>query len=327
MSIERTVPQHIAIMLRESEMAIHREYLQTTLSRALPKVRLQLASSASDLTDLGTIDTLITPVQPWLDVVTSTALNLKWIHFLSAGVDGIWNFAFDKSRYILTKSSGVHAIPMAEYAVGGILYFLKGFHIYSCQQQERKWKRYWLEEATGKTVAILGLGAIGKEVAKRCRHMGMTVTGMATSVRQVEHVDVVCDASGIEGILRNADFVVVCLPLTTSTQGLLDSQTLAAIKPGAYVIDISRGGVVDQEALARLLRHKHLGGALLDVFETEPLPADSEVWDLDNVLITPHVSGTTPLYMKRALKIFLENAEALRSGRPPVTPVNIGAGY
>lgn len=276
---------------------------------------------------METLEALITPVQPWVDEVASSAPNLKWIHFLNADVDGIWNLSFDKTRYILTKSSGVHSIPMAEYAIGAILYFLKGFHVFSCQQQRREWKRFWLQEATGKTVAILGLGAIGKEIAKRCKLMGMRVHGMATSVRPVENVDVVCDSSGLKEILQDADFVVVCMPLTPSTRGMLDAETLSAIKPGAYLVDISRGGIVDQTALIRLLKEDHIAGAVLDVFEKEPLPADSELWTLENVLITPHVSGTTPLYMQRAIEIFLENARALQEGRPLITPVDVQAGY
>lgn len=278
------------------------------------------------------IEALITPVNPWVDEVVENAPNLKWIHFLSAGVDGIWNLKFDKNKYIMSKSSGVHAIPMAEFSIAGILHFLKGFHVFHKQQRNKQWSRHWLDEATGKTVAILGLGAIGKEIAKRCKRMGMRVTGVATTIRQIENVDVVVDQSDIKTVLAEADFVVICLPLTQQTKGLLNEDTLKCIKYGAYMIDISRGTTVDQTALVKLLENGRIGGAVLDVFEKEPLPTDSPLWELDNVLITPHVSGTTPHYMERAIDIFLQNRTGLMkagsfTASALTTPVDVSRGY
>lgn len=320
-------PQSIAVMLREPQRNIHEELVIGKLRDALPTTKVQLASSAQELSDAAGIDTLITPVQPWIDEVVDLAPNLRWMHFLSAGVDGIWNLGFDKTRYLLSKSSGVHSIPMAEYVMAGILYFLKGFHIFHRQQRARAWVRHWLEEAYGKNVTIVGLGAIGQEIAKRCKAMGMTVTGVATRVREVEYVDTVVTTADLRNVLGSSDFVVLCVPLTGETRGLLNRSVLESMKPGAYLIDISRGTIVDQTALAELIETGHIGGALLDVFETEPLPTDSPLWELENALITPHVSGTTPFYMERAIDIFLQNVKSLRTGGALVTSVDVSSGY
>lgn len=327
MSLTPDFPRAIAVILREREMNIHRELITNKLRTTLPTTRIQLASSAQELVDPTDLEVLITPVQPWIDEIVPIASNLKWIHFLSAGVDGIWALRFDKSRYMLSKSSGVHAVPMAEYVIGGILYFLKGFHIYQRQQRNREWTRHWLDEAFGKSVIIIGLGAIGKEIARRCKDLGMNVTGIATRVRDVEYVDTVVTTAELQGVLPDADFVVVCVPLTKQTRGLLSRTMLESMKRGAYLIDVSRGAIVDQSALADLIKSGHIGGAVLDVFETEPLPAGSPFWDLDNVLITPHVSGTTPFYMERAIDIFLRNLESLRVNGTLMTPVDVRRMY
>lgn len=327
MAVTPDFPQSIAVMLREPQRNIHEELVIGKLRDALPTTKVQLASSAQELSDAAGIDTLITPVQPWIDEVVDLAPNLRWMHFLSAGVDGIWNLNFDKSRYLISKSSGVHAIPMAEYVIGSILYFLKGFHIYHRQQRAREWARHWLDEAYGKRVTIVGLGAIGQEIARRCKAMGMTVTGLATRVREVESVDTVVATSDVSSVIADADFVVVCVPLTDQTRGLINRPVLETMKRGAYLVDISRGTIVDQTALAELIRSGHIGGAVLDVFEMEPLPADSPLWGLDNVLITPHVSGTTPYYMERAIDIFLQNLESLRATGSLTTPIDVGRMY
>lgn len=327
MRVDSDFPRSIAVMLRQREREIHEEFIGNKLRGALPGTRVQFASSADELSDPEGVEVLITPVQPWIDDVVTVASSLRWMHFLSAGVDGIWNLGFDKKRYFLTKSSGVHSIPMAEYVIGGILYFLKGFHIFHRQQRARQWERHWLDEASGKHVTIVGLGAIGQEIAKRCKAMGMSVTGVVTRVRDVEYVDTVVTTSDLKSVLGTSDFVVLCLPLTEQTRGLFDRSALESLKPGAYLVDISRGAIVDQTALAELIKTGHIGGALLDVFETEPLPTDSPLWDLDDVLITPHVSGTTPFYMDRAVGIFLRNLDSLRTKGTLVTPVDVATGY
>lgn len=327
MHIPSNFPRGIAVMLHARQRSDQEAFIVSKLRAALPRAEIQCASVPQELFDPSSIEVLITPVNVWIDEIVTMAPNLRWIHFLSAGVDGIWQLAFDKTKYILTKSSGVHAIPMAEYVIGGILYFLKGFHVFHRQQRARVWARHWLDEATGKQIVVVGLGAIGREIAKRCKAMGMRVTGVATSVRHCEHVDNVVVAADLKCVLGQADFVVLCLPLTDQTRGLFSREMLEAIKPGAYLIDISRGGIVDQTALTDIIRTGRIAGALLDVFETEPLPPESPLWELENVLITPHVSGTTPYYMDRALDVFLQNLHSLRTSGSLTTPVDVVKEY
>src|SRR5690606_13378309 len=137
----------------------------------------------------------------------------------------------------------------------------------------------------------------------------------------------VVTTADLRNVLGSSDFVVLCVPLTGETRGLLNRSVLESMKPGAYLIDISRGTIVDQTALAELIETGHIGGALLDVFETEPLPTDSPLWELENALITPHVSGTTPFYMERAIDIFLQNLDSLRVSGTLRTPVDVSSGY
>lgn len=327
MRIPSNFPRGLAVMLHARQRKDQEALIVNKLRAAFPETKIQCISSPSELYDSLNIEVLITPVNVWIDEFVAIAPNLRWIHFLSSGVDGIWKLSFDKTRYILTKSSGVHAIPMAEYVVGGMLYFLKGFHVFHRQQRAKVWARHWLDEATDKQVLLVGLGAVGQEVAKRCKAMGMRVTGVATSVRSFDSVDRVVVAADLETVIGQVDFVVLCLPLTGQTRGLFGREMLQAMKPGAYLIDVSRGGIVDQTALADLLRTGRIAGALLDVFETEPLPPESPLWELENVLITPHVSGTTPYYMDRALDIFLQNFDALRTNGSVITPVDVVRQY
>lgn len=320
-------PRGIAVMMNPATLDAQRDYVSNRLAEELPQARVALGSDPAHIADFDPIEVLITPVRPWIPEITKRADSLRWIHFLSSGVDNLWELDFDKKRYLLSKSAGVHAIPIAEYVIASILYFLKDFHIFKKRQAERLWERHWLREARGQTAAIIGLGNIGLEVARRCKDMGMRVIGLARTPRQHEHVDAIYGYSDLREFLSEADFIIVALPLTPDTRNFLNPSNLSSIKKGAVLINVSRGSVVNEGALVDLLDKGALGGAALDVFDEEPLPADSPLWAMENVLMTPHVSGTTPLYMERAIDIFLENLDSLRESGELVTPVDIDAKY
>jgi phosphoglycerate dehydrogenase-like enzyme len=304
-----------------------RPHVLVRLSKFLPTAECFFAGAAGQVPGGAVFDAVITPTVSWLPEVLDRVHGVRWIHFLSAGVEKIWDMNFDKQSILMTKSSGVHSRPMSEFAIGAMLYFAKQFGRFSDQSRERIWERVWLDELTGRTLAVLGLGHVGQAVAERALAFGMKVVGTVNSSRSIPGVDRVFAAEATGEALHEADYLAVCLPLTSSTRGLVDRRALWRLRRGAVLVDISRGGVVSESAVLEALDAGQLSGAALDVFETQPLETTSRLWGRPDVLLTPHVSGTTPHYLDRALDLFLANAERLIAGVAPITPVDIVQGY
>nr|WP_298414793.1 D-2-hydroxyacid dehydrogenase [uncultured Halomonas sp.] len=299
-------------------------YLEENSSLAFD---VYFASSAEDIVEGTSIDIIITPTLDWIPLALKKIRNYQWIHFLSAGIEKIWKMNFDKEKILLTKSSGVNSAPMSEYALGAMLYFAKQFWRFNEQSQKKIWERYWLEELTGKKVAILGLGHVGKAVAEKANAFGMKVVGVQRKPKEHKSIDKVVSLDKIEEVLLDADYVVISLPLTDSTAGLVDENFLNSVKTGCVLIDISRGGVVVESSIVNALDSNKLRGVALDVFEKQPLSSDSKLWKRNNVLITPHVSGTTPYYLERALKIFLDNLNEFKKNGNLLTKVDVSKKY
>lgn len=245
--------------------------------------------------------------------------ELRWIHVISAGVE-LLPFAALKNRSIqVTNARGIHEIPMGEHAVAVILQWTRRLHQYLDRQRQGEWdSSLHVEELSGKTVSILGTGAIGRGIAARLKAFGVRVLGMNTDGRPHPLFDEIVAPHDLERLLKVSDFVVVTLPLTSHTQGLIGARELAWMKPTACLINMGRGAVVDEAALLNALAEESIGGAILDVFEQEPLPKDHPFWSQKNVLITPHVSGRSPLYMSRALDLFSHNMKVYTSGKGEV---------
>lgn len=316
------------LYLQKAEvLAQQQAQVSATLMAALPSAELLFADSVEAVPLHADIDIVITPTLPWLPEALAKLASYRWLHFLSSGVEKIWTMDFDKTQTLMTKSSGVHGAPMSEYVIGAMLFFTKQFGRFHDQSKQGDWQRHWLGELTGSQLTVLGLGHIGQCVAKRAKAFDMQVVGTQRTLREIPHVDRVVALPEIGPELARTDFLVVCLPLTQATRGAVNDKLLAQLKPGAVLVDISRGGVVNSEAVLRGLENGTLKGAALDVFEQQPLPADSPLWKRSNLLITPHVSGTTPYYLERALAVFAENLRAYQQGNPFVTPVSIEAGY
>ena len=291
-------------------------------------LNVHVADSPEGASRFPAAEVLITPTTLWLPAALEVLPRVKWIHFLSAGVDGIWKMPFDKRRYDMSKSTGVHASTISEYVMGAILYVLKGFGEFHLRQQRRAWKPFWLDECAGKTVGIVGVGTIGTYLARQAHAFGMTVIGTLPTAREIPHVDTIYPADQLEEVLERADFVVLLIPLTGATRHLIDAHALASMKPGAWLINVARGEVVDEQALIEALETNHLGGAVLDVFEQEPLHETSPLWDMPNVLVTPHVAGSIKAnYMERALEVFKANYRRYVETGAFVTPVSVEKGY
>lgn len=247
------------------------------------------------------------------------AENLQWVQALSAGVDSYDREAFAEHDVVLTNASGVHAEPIGEQVLGYMLTFARRLHVGQRRKQEGTWFRYHGEELRGKTVGIVGVGAIGSRVAELTDAVGMRVVGTKRDPSSLSEdtaavVDEIYAPEGLPKVLQQADYLVVACPLTEETRGLIGAAELRMLGREAVLVNVARGAVVDQDALTQSLRGDALRGAALDVFEAEPLPADSPLWDLPNVLITPHQAGSTPQWPQRCAAILGDNYEALRSG-------------
>ncbi|MDR5906844.1 D-2-hydroxyacid dehydrogenase [Franzmannia qiaohouensis] len=319
--------QRVLYLQKAEVLAQQRVLVTDTLRAALPEAELLFADSVEAVPAHAEVDVVITPTLPWLPDALARLGTYRWLHFLSAGVEKIWSMDFDKSSIWMTKSSGVHGAPMSEYAIGAMLYFTKQFGRFHDQARQALWQRSWLGELTGSQLTVLGLGHIGQSLARRAKAFDMQVVGTQRTPRAIAGVDRVVTLEEIGPELARTDFLVVCLPLTQATYGVVSDALLAQLKPGAVLVDISRGGVVNGEALLRALDSGTLKGAALDVFEQQPLPAESPLWKRSDLLITPHVSGTTPFYLERAIGVFTDNLRAYQQGKPFTTAVSIDAGY
>lgn len=243
--------------------------------------------------------------------------HLEWVHLPSAGADAYVDPDMYAREILLTNSSGVFGIPLAEHVLGMMLAFSRNLHHYGRLQTAKRWEvTPGSQELYGKVLGILGLGDIGKEVAKRASAFGMQIWALKRRMdRKPDYVHHLVDSSGLDDLLQASDYVVVALPLTSKTRGLLGSRELALIKPHGILINVGRGPIVDEKALSTALQKGAIAGAGLDVFEKEPLPEDSPLWEMPNVIITPHCAGITPYVTQRIVNIFCHNLRLWQEGK------------
>lgn len=251
-----------------------------------------------------------------LSVLTpENSTGLKWVHITSAGTNRLPDFLIN-SDILITNSSGVHPIPISEHVFGFILMLSRKIYLaHRIQIQKKKWVRdyeiYNPAEVFGKTITIIGMGRIGERIAKIADAFGMNVYGIVRDIskKRAGHAKLF-EMSDLPSLLKETDFVINCLPGTEHTKGIFNLKLFKKFKPGSYFINIGRGTSVVETDMIRALKEGIIAGAGLDVFETEPLSKDSELWNLDNVIITPHYSGWTPRYTERVIDIFIENLKA-----------------
>jgi phosphoglycerate dehydrogenase-like enzyme len=261
------------------------------------------------------------------------ARNLRWLQQWGAGAD--WLLRHPEAvelEFVLTNASGVHPIPISEHILMFLLAFARGFHRAVRAQSCHKWiphqQQEGLFELAGKTMVLVGVGSIGRRTAEVTKALGMRVLG----VRHNPEVD----APGVEAmfgpdqlldLLPQADFVVLTVPLTRETRGMIGKAELRAMRTTAYIVNIGRGGAIQEPVLIQALQKRWIAGAGLDVFETEPLPPDSPLWDFDNVIVTFHYAGLTPRYNERAMEIFVDNLRRYRAGELLRNVVDKTLGY
>jgi phosphoglycerate dehydrogenase-like enzyme len=252
--------------------------------------------------------------------------DLKWVTTQATGVD-FWPLeVIQKHNLVLTNGGGVGAIPISEYLVMGLLAGLKGLPEMVRAQDRRDWLKLppSTAEMFGKRALIYGYGGIGRAIAERLRPFGVAVTGVRRNPGDEAGV---IAASDWEARLPETDLLILSVPLTGATRALVSTSQLAALPQGAWVANIARGGLIAEDALVASLKSGHLGGAYLDVTDPEPLPKESELWSLSNVILTPHSSWATEHQMERAAEIFLDNFERYRRGAPLKNVVDLTLGY
>jgi phosphoglycerate dehydrogenase-like enzyme len=257
------------------------------------------------------------------------AKNLKWVMVMSAGLDKMPFQSIRDRNILVTNARGIHKIPMAEYTIGMMLQFSKQLKAFYDQEKDENWSRgLSTSELYGKTVLIIGVGAIGGQIAKLCQAFGMHVLGVNRSGKAGEFVDELTTINEFTKFLPQADFVVSVLPSTEETKGFLKREHFEQMKNSSVFINIGRGNVIKESELIQIMKDQLISHAILDVFEIEPLPKDHQFWKMDNITITPHISSINGNYLPRAIEIFEKNLHIYKNGQKNfINKIDISRGY
>jgi phosphoglycerate dehydrogenase-like enzyme len=254
---------------------------------------------------------------------------VRWIQSSSSGI-GEWVRRLDivDAPIVATNAAGIHAVPLAEFVVFAMLHFARSWPRMAAEQRAHHWQRCAIETLDGKTLGIIGLGHVGRTVARLARPFGMRVLGVKRTPGAVPvDVDAVYGTEQLPEVLAQSHYLVLSVPHTAETVGLIGASELARLPQGAVLINIARGSLVDEGALIEALRSGHLGGAALDVVAREPLAAESPLWDMQNVIVTPHSMSTAVDENERLTELFCENLRLYLDGKPLRNVVDKQRGY
>lgn len=310
------------------------------LEAALDPGKLLIVTRNADLSDAlaahPEADVLCTFRPP--ENTLSIAPNLQWLAMPSAGADGALRAGLvrEGGQPIVTTANGVHTIPISEFVFSMMLMWARHWPVMFALQREHTWadRQTWLRlsggELDGSTLGVVGLGAIGRQVARLGRAFGMRIVAARRTATPGDFdpdVDKLVPTSELPSLLSEADYLVLAVPSTPQTHHLIGADELRAMKSSAFLVNIARGSIVDEPALVSALRSGVIAGAGLDVTASEPLPPDSPLWALPNVILSPHISGSTSRYSRRFTDLFLHNLALYRSGQPMINVVQAGRGY
>jgi phosphoglycerate dehydrogenase-like enzyme len=246
------------------------------------------------------------------------APRLFWVQATSAGIgERLARTGLDRSGIAFTTAAGVHSRSLAEFAMLGLLHFFRGMPHLEAEKRRRHWERYTVRGLAGARLLIVGLGAVGREIARYAAFAGVSVAGLRRSEGPApEGVSRMIERAELAPALAESDALVLACPLTEATRGMIGKAEIAAFRPGMVLVNVARGGVVDEDEMIAALRDGRIAGAALDVFATEPLPPESPLWDLPNVIISPHSASTVAEENRKIVDIFLDNLQRLTDGRP-----------
>jgi phosphoglycerate dehydrogenase-like enzyme len=263
--------------------------------------------------------------QPFPREAVLKAPRLRWVQVAGAGADHL--LPFDSQKLLVTNASGIHGNIMAQFVIGTLVHLLWDFPRLLRQQRERHWERWEVPTLSGKTMTVVGAGHVGGTIGHVARALGMRVVGVRRSGGAVEGFERVVGPDGLLEVLGEGDVVVLSVPLTPQTRHLIGPRELASMRPSSYLVNVSRGGIVDEGALLDVLKRGALAGAVLDVFQQEPLPPASDFWSLPNVLVTPHISSELADWPTEVARIFCANLSRWLKGEPLKNVVDPIAGY
>ncbi len=285
------------------------------IRKTFPELSLDMVDHHSKVDPhIDAADVLITFGAQMANHVFEKAKNLKWVQALGTGVDGITDQPGLRKEVLVTNMHGLHGGPVSEAALAGMLSLARDLPRSMRLQAHRTWERFPARVLKEKTVGIFGVGAIAAELAPKCKAFGMKVVGISSVKRQVPGIDAMYSRDELERAVKELDFLVLLTPFTPDTRNIVDAKIFGAMKPGAFLVNLARGGVVDEDALVDALKSGKIDGAALDVFATEPLPRDSPLWDMQNVIITQHQGGFFDGYPRFALPVIEENMRKWLAG-------------
>jgi phosphoglycerate dehydrogenase-like enzyme len=289
-----------------------RDYYRNTLRERFPELQIDVVDHASKVpAAIGPADVLITfGAMTRDDAIYAAAKNLKWVQALGTGVDGVTDQPSLAKDVAVTNIRGIHGAPVSETAILGMLAVSRNLPFNVHAQEKRSWSRPVAPRLIdGKVAGIYGIGLIAEALAPRLKALGMTVIGFTSTKRNLPGFDRMHLRSELMQYIGEIDHFILLVPYAPETHHIIDARVFAAMKPTSYLINVARGGVVDEDAMIKALESGRIAGAALDVFQTEPLPPDSPLWTTKNVIITPHLGGFCDVYAERAMPTIVHNME------------------
>lgn len=282
------------------------------IKQVIPGVEVIYAAEAGELmAKTADADVLVTfPYVAGIADFCQHAPGLKWVHGVVSGVDGFMKPEIKDLNIRITSTKGIHGMPIADHVLAYIFSFLRSFSQFKEYQRNKVWGEAIYsscDETFNKTVGIIGVGNIGLYLAKKCKLLDFRVVGLKRNPIESEWLDKCYANAEIEEFLGECDFVVAVVPLTSETKNMIGERELRMMKNSAFLINVARGGVIDEQALIDALQNNVIAGAGLDVFSQEPLPSSSPLWDMPNVILTPHSAAQSPFYNDRANEVLIEN--------------------
>lgn len=304
------------LILTEVQEAMRARY-RAMLLEQFPQLKIDVVGHHTQVEPfIGDVEILLCFSPPMADHVVHDAPKLRWIQALGTGVDNIVDLPSLGKEVLVTNVRGIHGPPVSEAALSYMLSLARKLPDATRAQDKHEWTRWPAQLLHGATVGILGVGLIAEALAPMCKAFGMTTVGISSAPRPTPGFDSMAHRDELAGIAGALDYLVALTPLSKDTRGIIGAKVLAAMKPTAYLVNVARGGVVDEPALIAALDKGQIAGAALDVFAREPLPPDDPIWKAKNILIFSHLGGYSEGYEARAMPTIAGNMACYLAGDP-----------
>jgi phosphoglycerate dehydrogenase-like enzyme len=311
-----------------STVPLNEEVIRLVLERTGEQITVCTDIAAMPAQLLKQVDVMVARNETFQPEMLQALSGLKFLYIMSAGVDNLPFNELIARRITVCNASGIHGQQMSEHAIGVMIAFSRNIGLSIRNQSKRLWGGHGsLDELSGRTLLVVGAGRIGKEIARLASAFGMRIIGVTRRALTIEGFEQVYPLSRLHEALGSADYVILLTPLTAETNGLMGAGEFAAMKPTAIFLNLSRGETVDEQALITALKTGVIAGAGLDVFQEEPLPPQNELWEMENVVITPHSAGITRNYVQMSMLHFIKNLLLFRTGGELLSPVDLIEAY